>query len=164
MHAHILFHKLKYVTEAKDALTAFHEDLKWYLTTLEIKTQQRIPHLFYVFVNKFLLTRPADYIDFPEKTLGFFFCWLGFWASSSAPHCVWHLAILSWAWRIQPACVSLWPWSGCTKFGASLCWSHWDFMDQRTKTMSSLKRCKELEGGGLILSWISSTSNILIME
>lgn len=65
MHAHILFHKLKCVTEAKAALTAFHEDLKWYLTTLEIKTQQQIPHLLYVFVNKFLLTRPADYIDFP---------------------------------------------------------------------------------------------------
>lgn len=82
------------------------------------------------------------YIDFPEKTLGFVFGWLDFCSSSPALHCVWHLAILRCACSVQPACVSLWPWSSCTKFGASLLWEPRDYMDQRTKTKSSLKRVK----------------------
>lgn len=132
---HTLHFTLKYVTEAEDALTAFFLELK--------------------------------YIDLLEKTLGFVFGWLDFCSSSPALHCVWHLAILRCACSVQPACVSLWPWSSCTKFGTSLLWEPPGLYGPANQNKEQLKKGesrKELEGGGLILSGISSTSNIFTIR
>lgn len=49
---------------------------------------------------------------------------------------------------VQPACVSLWPWSGSTKFSASLCASHWDCMDQRSKQWAAHRGWKLQRASG----------------
>lgn len=90
-----------------------------------------------------------------------FFFWLDV-RSSSRVHCyLWHSAILRPAYSVQPACESVWPWSGCTKFCASE--SHWDYMDQWTKTMT-VKAAKSFRVEMLTLSGISSTTNIFTLQ
>lgn len=99
------------------------------------------PHLVFTPFLKLIFLRKHCLL-FCFFCVFFAFGFLDVQSSSPAPRCLWHSAILRWACSAQPACVSLWPWSGCTKFRASLCESHWDYVDQQTKTMSSSKRVK----------------------